>query len=187
VKTGRVPAVLITVALLGLAFLVRATQPSDEAQLRPFVANAGLEQRVEGRDMVFTATDAYLADRVTTGDWIGDTEGVWLIIDATIGSKLGIATPEATLTIGDLRYTASDRPGDSALGETLDPGLPQSGSFLFELPLSVIEGPEATHARARFATSFEVRLDSAIDLTLDLTSLRHEMSATLQDPGLALQ
>lgn len=179
-------AILTTAALLGGAFLVRATQPTDEQQLGPFVTTAQIGQQVAGRDLVFTASDVYLADRVTTADWIGETEGIWLVVDATIGSKLGIASPEAALTIGDLRYRASDRPDSAALGGSLDPGLPQSGSFVFELPLSAIEGPDASHARARFATSFEVRLDSAIDIVLDLTQLRHEKTATLQEPGLVL-
>ena len=177
---------LITAALLAAAFTVRATQPTDEEQVKPFVTTAVLGQQVEGRDLVFTAADAYLADRVTTASWVGDSEGVWLVIDATIGSKLGIATPYATMTLGDLRYTSSDRPDDAVLGGSLDPGLPQSGSFVFELPLSALEGPDATRAVVRFATAFQVRLDSAIDMTLDLTQLEHQSSAALQPPGLAL-
>jgi hypothetical protein len=90
------------------------------------------------------------------------------------------------MTIGGLRYSSSDRPDEAVLGTSLDPGLPQSGSFVFELPESALEGPEARHVVVRFATTFQVRLDSAIEMTLDLTSLRHEDSATLQEPGLVL-
>ncbi len=187
--TGRLrgPAVmLVAAALVAAAFGIRLSQPSDADTQSPFITTAVFGESVEGRDLVFTAHDAHLADRVTASSWIGETEGVWLVIDATIGSKLGIATPYATLTVGGLRYTSSDRPDQAVLGGTLDPGLPQGGSFVFELPLSALEGPDARNAVVRFATAFQVRLDSAIDLTLDLTNLRHATSATLQEPGLVL-
>lgn len=183
----RRPAVIaIAVGLLAAAFLIRLTQPSDEDVEKPFVTAVVFDQQVEGRDLTFTAHDAFLSDRLTTSDWVGETEGVWLVIDATIGSKLGIATPYATLTVGGVQYTSSDRPDDAALGASLDPGLPQRASFVFELPLSAIEGQDAAQARVRFATAFQVRLDSAIDMRLDLTTLRHESSTALQDPGLEL-
>ena len=183
----RRPALVIgAVALLALAFLVRLTQPSDEDVEKPFVTAVTLEQPAEGRDLTLTAHDAVLSDRLTTSDWVGETDGVWLVIDATIGSKLGIATPEAPLTIDGVQYTASDRPDDAALGGSLDPGLPQRGAFVFELPLSAVDGPGAAAAQVRFATAFRVRLDSAIDLSLDLTALQHETSTVLQTPGLEL-
>lgn len=183
----RTPAVvLITAALVATAFAIRLSQPSDADTQLPFITTAVFGESVEGRDLVFTAHDAYLADRVTASSWVGETDGVWLVIDATIGSKVGIATPYATMTIGELRYTSSDRPDEAVLGTSLDPGLPQGGSFVFELPLSALEGADARRAVVRFATTFQVRLDSAIEMTLDLTSLRHEDSATLQEPGLVL-
>lgn len=185
-RFGAPAVILITIALVAAAFVIRLTQPSDEQRQAPFVTAAVFGQSVEGRDLVLTAHDAYRADRVTTSSWTGLTEGVWLVVDATIGSKLGIATPYATLTVGGIQYTSSDRPDDAALGASIDPGLPETGSFVFELPLSAIEGPDATHAVVRFATAFQVRLDSAIDLTLDLTSLERRSSAAIQDPGMVL-
>lgn len=183
----RVPAtVLLALTLVAAAFLVRLTQPDAEDRQAPFVTPAVFGQTVEGRDLTFTAQDAYLADRLTTASWTGKTEGAWLVIEATIGSKLGVATPYATATIGDLRYAASDRPDNAALGGSLDAGLPQSGAFVFELPRSVIESADARHVRVRFANAFEVRLDSAIDLVLDLTTLQHRDSVALQEPGVVL-
>jgi hypothetical protein len=183
----RGPAIIvISIALVAASFAVRLTQPSREDRQAPFIATAVIGQAVEGRDLVLTPEDVYLADRITTSSWVGETEGVWLVIDATIGSRLEIATPYATMTVGALQYTSSDRPDDAALGGTVAPGLPQSGSFVFELPESVIDDPGAGHAVVRFATAFQVRLDSAIELSLDLTSLRHESSVALQDPGLVL-
>lgn len=183
-----VPAVgmLAAIALVGVAFLVRLTQPSDERLVQPFVTTATFDEAVEGRDLTFEAHDAYLVDRLTTPDWVGETDGVWLVIDATIGAKLGVATPYATLTMGDLLFDASDRAGDAALGEPLEAGLPQGGSFVFELPRDLVEGPEGRDVMVRFATAFQVRLDSAIDMRLDLGDLRHETSAALQPPGMVL-
>jgi hypothetical protein len=178
--------VLTTVALVGAAFLVRLTQPSDEDQQKPFVTTAVFDQQVEGRDLTFEAHDAYLADRIISPDWVGDSEGVWLIIDATIGAKLGIATPYATLTMGGLRFTTSKRAEDVGLGGSLNAGLPQEGSFVFELPRELVEGAAGRDVVVRFATAFQVRLDSAIDMTLDLSTLRSERSVTIEPAGMVL-
>ena len=142
----RIPAILALVAFVGAAFLVYLTKPSDEELQRPFVTYAGFGEQVEGRDLTWTAEDAYLADRLTSSEWIGETDGVWLVIEGTIGSKLGITSPDVSVLIGDLRYVASDRPGDAALGESLSAGLPQAGAFAFELPRSVLDEP-GRHAR----------------------------------------
>lgn len=183
-RTGAV--VLVTVALVGVAFLVRLTQPSDEEQQKPFVATAVFGEQAEGRDLTFEAHDAYLADRIVSPDWVGETEGVWLVIEATIGAKLGVANPYATVTIDGLRFTTSKRAEDVALGRSLDAGLPQQGAFVFELPRDLAEGEAGRHVVVRFASAFDVRLDSAIDMTLDLGALRHERTVTIEEPGVVL-
>ena len=185
-RRSAVVTVILTVALVGAAFLVRLTEPSDEQSQEPFVSGAVFGQQVEGRDLTFVAEDAYLADRLTSSEWIGETEGVWVVVDATIGAKLGTTLPYVTLRVGDLTYVISSRAGDAALGGSLEAGLPQHGSFVFELPREVVASAEATHAVARFSNGYRVRLDSAIDLVLDLTALRHEKSVALQDPGLVV-
>src|SRR4051812_48767041 len=115
-KISKPVVVLITAGMVAAALLVRLTQPSDEQQLEPFVSVVHPGERVEGRDLTLEVEDAYLADRVTTADWTGETEGVWLIVDATIGAKLSVASPYATLTVGDTEWDASNRPKTSALG-----------------------------------------------------------------------
>ena len=182
----RIPALLALAAFVVAAFLVHLTKPLDEDLQRPFVTYASFGQRAEGRDLTWIAEDAYLADRLITSEWIGDTEGIWLVIEGTIGSKLGVTSPDVSVLVGELRYIASDRPGDGALGESLDAGLPQSGAFAFELPRSVLDSPDGTYVTARFATGFRVRLDSAIDMVLDLTQLEHVESARLPEPGMVI-
>jgi hypothetical protein len=182
----RPAAILAALGLVAAAFLIRFTQPSDENQLSPFVATLAPGQRAEGRDLTLEVQDAYLADRLTSDTWAGETDGVWLVIDATIGARLGVATPYATLTADGVQWTSSDRPDDAALGGSLDAGLPQSGSFVFELPTSLVESEAGRHAVVRFATAFTVRLDSVFDVPLDLGSLRHEPNATLSEPGVVV-
>jgi hypothetical protein len=180
----RIPAVLALLALIGGALVLHLTKPSDEELQGPFVTYAGFGEQVEGRDLTWIAEDAYLADRLTSSEWTGETDGVWLVIEGTIGSKLGITTPDVSVLVGDRRYEASDRPGDAALGDSLDAGLPQAGAFVFELPRSVLDSEEGTHVTARIANGFRVRLDSAIDMVLDLTQLDHRDTATLPQPGM---
>ncbi|HWM34570.1 MAG TPA: hypothetical protein VNR36_10075 [Pseudolysinimonas sp.] len=181
-RTG-LTAILLTGVLLAVAFTLRLTQPSDEELQGPFVTFARFGEQVEGRNLTWIAEDAYLADRVTALGWSGETDGVWLVVTGTIGSKLGVTSPDVSLRIGDRRYMASDRPDAAALGGSLRAGLPQSGAFVFELPRSALEGPDARSATARFATGFRVRLDSAIDMVLDLTALEHRSTAALPPPG----
>ncbi|MGE3193575.1 MAG: hypothetical protein AB7K08_08930 [Microbacteriaceae bacterium] len=181
----RLPAVLALLALIGGALVLHLTKPSDEELQGPFVTYAGFGEQVEGRDLTWEAEDAYLADRLTAPGWTGETDGIWLVIEGTIGSKLGITTPDVSVRVGERIYEASDRPGDAVLGDSLDAGLPQAGAFAFELPRSVLESEEGTHVTARIANGFRVRLDSAIDMVLDLTQLDHRGTAALPQPGMA--
>jgi hypothetical protein len=48
----------------------------------------------------------------------------------------------------------------------------------------VLDSPEGTRVTARIATGFRVRLDSAIDMVLDLTQLDHRSTAALPQPGM---
>jgi len=181
-----VPAVLALLACIGAAFLLHFTEPTDEQLQGPFVTYARFGQQVEGRDLTWIAEDAYLADRLTSAEWVGETDGIWLVIEGTISSKLGITSPDVSVLIGERRYSASDRPGDAALGGSLDAGLPQAGAFAFELPRSVLDGVDGKRVTARFATGFRVRLDSAIDMVLDVTELDHRTSAALPQPGVVI-
>lgn len=178
--------ILLAIVLIAIAFVVRLTQPSDEQQQAPFVSYASIGELAQGRDITWLARDAYLADRVTAPGWVGETDGVWLVVEGEIGSRVGTTSPDVSILIGDTRYYASDRPDRSALGGSLAAGLPQAGAFVFELPGSAIEGPDAAGAVARFATGFRVRLDSAIDMRIDLTGLDHRDTVALQEPGLVL-
>lgn len=175
--------ILIAVALIAVAFVVRLTQPSDAQQLEPFVTTVEVGQSAEGRDITLTVNDAYLADRLTTSTWTGETEGVWLVVDATIGSKLESESPYATLRADGVEWRSSDRAGDSSLGGLVDAGLPQTGSFVFELPKSLIDTDAGRHVTVRFANSLVVQLDSAFDLPLDLSTLDHRDSVAIQGPG----
>jgi hypothetical protein len=172
------------VALIAVAFVLKLTEPSDDDLQGPFVSYARFGEQVDGRDLTWKADTAYLADRLTSPDWVGETDGVWLVIEGTIGSKLELTTPFASIRIGDKRYTASDRPGDAVLGDSVAPGLPQAGAFVFELPRSVLESADGRQAVARFATGWDIRLDSATDMVLDLGQLDHRSSATLPSPGM---
>jgi hypothetical protein len=180
----RIPAVLALIALVGGALALHLTKPSDEDLQGPFVTPATFGEQVEGRNLTWIAENAYLADRLTSPEWVGETEGVWLVIEGTIGSKLDITSPDVSVLVGERRYEASDRPGDAVLGDSLDAGLPQAGAFVFELPRSVLDSPEGTWMTARIATGFRVRLDSAIDMVLDLTQLDHRSTAALPQPGM---
>lgn len=180
----RVTSVLALLGLIAIAFVLKLTEPSDDDLQGPFVTYAQFGEQVDGRDLTWKADTAYLADRLTSAEWVGETDGVWLVIEGTIGSKLELTTPFASIRIGDKRYAASDRPGDAVLGTSVSPGLPQAGAFVFELPKSVLDSPDGRLAVARFATGWDIRLDSATDMVLDLTQLDHKPTAALPSPGM---
>ncbi len=162
-------------ALIVLAFAVARTEPGEGVSFAPFVSRVEQGQLGEGRDVQAVVDRAVLADVVEVGSWTGETTGVWLVVDARMATTESPGLAAAELRVGDRMWRPSTRPSSGALQMTaLAAGLPMRGSFVFELPAELLAEPVAAHAVLQLATDTDSRLQSVVELELDLVAMPHE-------------
>lgn len=153
------------VAAWGVAFVT----PDEEAASDPFVIQTALDKPAQGRNIAVTVTDARIADEVTAPrGW--SAEGTWLVLDLeaqAVVSETRSALSYVVLQAGGRTFQASER-GRSLYREPLAVGIPQSGTVAFEIPADVAE---LTTATVQLGVSSDPRLDSVIELPLNLAEL----------------
>ncbi|MBN9607223.1 MAG: hypothetical protein J0G30_11495 [Actinomycetales bacterium] len=166
---------IVGVAVLAAAILVE-TAPSDaQEQHGAFPVALTEGERGDGRNLAVRVADPRLADVVVLDGWRGTTTGEWLVLDATAAARSSDALLVTTLRIGELSFAGLDSGEADTLESTLlEPGLPWRGALLFELPADAAALPGADHATLRAALSSDPRLDSVLELEIDLTTLPHD-------------
>lgn len=159
------------VALLVLAFGVAYSSPSDREAEEPFAVTGDLGDEIVSQHLVFTVHEAAMAEVVDLGQWRGTTAGVWLVVDATVQARVERSTVDAKVFIDGVLYPSTGRTStDTVDGRVADAGFPVTGTILVELPADVQTRPGASTATLQLSTGGDVRLDSVIELTLDLTA-----------------
>lgn len=175
---------VIVVALLVLASLLFTLAPSAEQNQAPVEIPVSIGQTGLGRNIETTVHGVRLADVVTTDgyrQWTGTTPGVWVVVDATVSNVVNPTSLSAWLSVDGLTYDASTRPDfDSLEGVVMSPGIPTTGSVLFEIPRDLID--VGTPVKLTFAPSRDLRLDSAIVLSVQLDDLEIEPAIALESP-----
>jgi hypothetical protein len=185
-RTSRVGGILLGVALVAAAYGVSATIPSSELVEAPFGVRGALGERIVSQHLIGTVHDVSFADEVELDLWEGTTNGVWLVADATLAATLERELVDVELFVGDVRFESSSRADSSTVdGSVLDPGFPLTGPMLIELPADVADRPGARSAVLRISTGSDPRLDSVIELVIDLTQLEGVDRAELEptEPG----
>ena len=86
----------------------------------------------------------------------------------------------AVLVVDDLTFRASERP-ESLFRSDLSVGIPRAGSIAFEIPAELVDRP----AVLRLATDDDTRLDSVMEIAVDLGALERDGEAELADTGWA--
>ncbi|MBO9627588.1 MAG: hypothetical protein J7484_14605 [Microbacterium sp.] len=175
----------LAVALVAGAWAVTVLAPSDNAGADAFTMRTTVGERVEGRNIAATVLDVRAARSIVSeSGWRAD--GTWLLVDlsadAGVSQSQGLLTT-ATLRIGERTFSASERGPDemSIYREQLVPGVPMTGSLLFELPDDALVG----HGTLRFATSTKPWGDSIVELDIDLDALHVTPEITVADTGWA--
>ena len=180
----RLPTALLTGAFVAAALGLSLLVPTDQVQQAPYVRTIpGFDARTETREFVATVSRARLADRVQTPEWTGTTDGVWLVVDITFESRIDKASLAGSLRVGQTDFRTTSRTDETIDQPFAAPGIPWSGSMLFELPASVLDDPDASSAVLQLATQTDPRLDGVLELTFDLASLQRERSIPLTEPG----
>lgn len=168
----RTVAWALAVGILLLAGVVVALQPREQLIQGPFSVDVALEQEGTGRNIAATFHSIALAEVVepdSFSEWRGESEGVWVVVDATVASRVDNTILNSFLLIGDDVYRGSERSEDGLESWSLSPGLPVRGTILFEVSPEVLES--ATSARIMVGARSDWRLDSVIATTVDLSSL----------------
>ncbi|MGX5695493.1 hypothetical protein ACWKWP_04775 [Agromyces soli] len=170
-----VPAVA-GAALLVTAWGVAALTPDEEAAEQPFVVQAPIGERGEGRNLAVAVLGVRAADAVVNGGW--SAEGEWLVVDLeaeAVQSDIKSAFNRVSLDLGDRRYQASERPPDSLFEQPLSVGVPLAGSVAFELPRGALAELQQDDPGAelvlRFGLERDDRLDSVIETRVPLDGL----------------
>lgn len=156
--------------LLVLAFGVAYSSPGEREAQAPFAVTGDVGDQIVSQHLVATVHDAALAEVVELGSWRGTTSGVWLVVDATLQARVERSTVDVKVFVDGVHYPSTSRTGtDTVDGRIADAGFPVTGSILVELPADVQGRPGAAGATLQISTGGDVRLDSVIELTLDLT------------------
>lgn len=178
---------LIAVVLLAGAWAVTLLAPSEDPGRDAFVTGVPIGERGVGRNIAATVTGVRAASTISSeSGWRAD--GDWLIIEVTAEARADQSTGilgTAVLRIGDRTFTASERgPDEMSIYRTqLVPGVPQTGSLLFELPRDALHGI----ATLRLSTGYaEPWGDSVLEIPIDLDAVESAGAVTVSDKGWAV-
>lgn len=166
----------ILALLAGLGLVVAAwgamrIAPSTETVQAAVVVRADVGERGDGRDITATVFDVVIAESLTDDDafdpWNGETTGQWIVVEATAGTLLRGGSLNVKLFIDGLTVDGSGRPplGMSLQAAALEPGIDISGWVAFEVPA---DRPLPETATIRFASGIDARLDTVVEVRLDL-------------------
>ncbi|MCU1405840.1 MAG: hypothetical protein JWQ43_2143 [Glaciihabitans sp.] len=173
--------------ILAVTWVVVHTAPTvDQWQAAmPVVGSVG--DTLTGRNIEVTVHNVRIADSVTASNgWAGQTTGTWVVVDAsaaTLDDEIQSNLELAELQIGDVIYGASNRPGfGSIAGEGLSAGINLTGPLMFEIPRDLLETDAASTALLRFGLDSDPRLDSTIEVPVDLAELDITDQLTTDEP-----
>lgn len=170
----RVLAVAAGLGLLAVAYGVSYTTPGQPVLEAPFGTPAVIGEETTSRHLVVTFREVVLADEIEIASWEGTTSGVWLAGELTVEATTEPTTMRLDVFIDGVRYSGSGRIDDeTVIGGLAEAGLPITGPFAVELPADVLDLPGARAAVIRVAGGGDSRLDSVVELTVDLTTLEH--------------
>jgi hypothetical protein len=172
---------VIAIALVAGAWGITLLAPDENAGGDAFIIDMSLGEHAVGRNIAATVLDVRAASTVT-GDAGWEATGTWLVVDVSIeavASQQGGFFADATLQIGDRTFSASERgPDDMTIYRTpLVPGVPQTGSLLFELPEDALTGT----ATLLMATGYSTWGDSMLRLQFDLDAVERVDSVDVED------
>jgi len=173
--------VLTAATLLVLASLAFMLAPSEERLQAPIEITVEMGETGTGRNIEATVHSVRVADVAKTDSfdpWTGETNGVWLIVDATVSSGVKPTLSRIWLTVDGVTYQASTRPKSESIdSKIVSPGVPLTGSVVFEVPLEVAQS--STPVRITFGAGSDARLDTVIVVPVHIDDLERERVAVM--------
>lgn len=172
-------------ALVAIAALAVSTAPNDATIVDPFEVTGAVGQVVTARQVSAEVHEVRLVHELDVpygfDDVNGTTEGVWVVVDATLTAQAQpIGTGFSELHIGDYVFRASDILPTPALTDVrYGAGVPVTGTLVFEVPAFVVSLPGAANATLVVRDLLTPQLDSVPVIRLDLSGLTVEKFATI--------
>ncbi|MEO5534389.1 MAG: hypothetical protein ABIR17_04580 [Pseudolysinimonas sp.] len=165
-------AIVAGLGLLAATYAVAATTPTSQLVEAPFGSRGSLGDTVSSQHLIATVHEASLAHEVELGSWRGTTAGVWFVADATVEATLESKLIEVDLFIDGVQYGGTKRGDGGTVDEhTVAVRFPATGPLLIELPADVVNFPGARSAVLRISPFGDDRLDSVVEIVIDLTTL----------------
>lgn len=167
----------LAVALLTGAWFVQLSTPDEYSYEQPFVTSVVVGEHGVGRNIAVTVKEVVIADRVTDSEGVS-LDGTWVVVhfDAEAVHTGRLANLRyATLLADGLEYVATERL-KTGLDMPLVPGIPRSGSMVFEVAPQALTGT----LEVTFALDPITMLDSVIEVRVPIDDVQRVAEITLQ-------
>ncbi|MDH6180620.1 hypothetical protein M2152_000802 [Microbacteriaceae bacterium SG_E_30_P1] len=161
---------LVGLALIVAAGVVVALEPGEQVRQAPFIETVPLGVDGVGRNLEVRYTDVRLADSLLLEDSVARTQGLWVVVDLVAMNLTEPTGSQSFLLVDGFEYRGLDRLSGGFESDVLVPGIPTEGTVFFEVPRQVSDRT----VRVALATGSDWRLDSAIAIDVDLSTLRVE-------------
>ena len=154
----------------------------------PFDVQGSAGSPVHGRAMAVTASRVRVAPKAkfVMGPYLTTTikaTGLWVVVDAAVSATHASMTPSAELLVGVNSYRPSTRieAVTASLTVPVQPGIPESGGWAFDVANELVEPSVTTPFQLRVWTD-DGRLDSRLVINLDRPAPQHVDVVTVQPP-----
>ncbi|TDZ78905.1 hypothetical protein [Mycobacteroides salmoniphilum] len=162
--------VVLVAAIMALSVAVYNRLPYSWNVLAPFDVHGSIGHEVAGRQVRATVRDVKVGPVIKHTAVIParrniPAQGQWVVVSLTVTAINDTTPVDADLQLRGSTYTSEQRIDPSTLhGVSLQPGIPVSGVFVFEVPSAAVDG--APVAQLRIRTQMVTILDN--DLVIDL-------------------
>ncbi|HEY7052418.1 MAG TPA: hypothetical protein VH496_09850 [Mycobacterium sp.] len=136
-----------TLCVIAAAATVWHFLPMPTQVFAPFDVRGSVGQRVAGRPIEATVHDVRIAPEVTASTSgrkkrIAAT-GSWVVVDTTMQATVDPARPEAELLLDGNTYRPAERflLENLDAGGTLNPGIPERGTWVFDVATNLVDRP----------------------------------------------
>lgn len=170
-RPGRRKAAMIAAPILVAAALLWQHLPDSLDIYGPFDVHGDFGTATTGRALAVTVDDVALASevfgaaRLSAGPAVG-AAGRWVVVSATVSATRESVLPSVALRVGANTYRPSDRFYAYTLGERVEPGISQHGTWVFDVPPALFDPPGADPFALVVWPGLDERLDDRLVINL---------------------
>ena len=180
---------VIATALVVLGGFAVATAPDSAVITKTFDVPALIGESTQSRWGSVDVASVSLSPELVLDDPAGfppsterrESAGLWVVIDVTVTSRQdSVSLGGSRLEVGELQFSSVETITPSLASFSVGPGVPVSGTVVFEIPADALEADSARMAIVRLAPSVFTRaLDDEFVTIVDLRSAPMRDSITV--------